>query len=237
MATDFECVVRKVADIGYVGVEPALGTLGATPEQAARLFRELDLQVVSAHTPLPLGPDKDTVLAAASVLDCKRIISGKGPDSFQTVEMVIETCGQFNEAHAIAVENGLEFGLHNHWWEFQRIDNRYVYELMLDVLDPGVFFQIDTYWVKTAGPDPAAIVNQLGCRAPLLHLKDGPATKNEPMLPIGSGVMDFHRVVQASAGNAEWLIVELDRCAIDMVEAVERSYRYLIDEGLAYGRK
>jgi sugar phosphate isomerase/epimerase len=153
------------------------------------------------------------------------------------VETTIEACQEFNQACAVAVENGLEFGLHNHWWEFEKIDDRYVYEVMLDVLDPAIFFQIDTYWVRTAGPDPAAIISQLGPRAPLLHIKDGPATKDQPMSPIGSGVMDFHSVVKASAGNAEWLIVELDRCAIDMVEAVERSYRYLIDEGLAYGKK
>jgi hypothetical protein len=32
------------------------------------------------------------------------------------------------------------------------------------------------------------------------------------------------------------MIVELDQCATDMLEAVAKSYRYLVSEGLARGR-
>ncbi|MBT7864437.1 MAG: sugar phosphate isomerase/epimerase, partial [Gemmatimonadetes bacterium] len=34
-----------------------------------------------------------------------------------------------------------------------------------------------------------------------------------------------------------WMIVELDRCETDMVEAVKKSYDYLVGEGLAAGNK
>jgi hypothetical protein len=39
--------------------------------------------------------------------------------------------------------------------------------------------------------------------------------------------MDFPAILNAAAGPVEWLIVELDRCATDMMEAVAQSYRYL----------
>jgi len=35
----------------------------------------------------------------------------------------------------------------------------------------------------------------------------------------------------------EWLIVELDSCEGDMMEAVAQSYRYLTSAGLAVGNK
>jgi sugar phosphate isomerase/epimerase len=53
-AADYEATVRKVAEIGYVGVEPA-GFPGTTVEAGKKLFDELGLQVCSAHLPLPVG--------------------------------------------------------------------------------------------------------------------------------------------------------------------------------------
>ena len=49
--------------------------------------------------------------------------------------------------------------------------------------------------------------------------------------------MDFPAIMEASMGTAEWLIVELDRCATDMMEAVAQSYDYLVGQGLARGAK
>jgi sugar phosphate isomerase/epimerase len=81
------------------------------------------------------------------------------------------------------------------------------------------------------------VIKRLGKRAPLLHIKDGPATIGESMLPLGQGSMDIEAIVKAGGDNTEWLIVELDRCDSDMVEAVQISYNYMISEGLARGNK
>ncbi len=236
LAKDFAGVVRKIADIGYVGVETA-GFEAASPGEAGKLFKRLGLTVTSAHMPLPLGEHKEEVLDAMKELDCTRIVSGRGPEAFTTTDRIKESCSLFNEANAVAQENGLEFGIHNHWWEFQEIDGRYVHEVMLECLDARIFFEIDTYWVKTAGPDPAKVVRNLGTRAPLLHIKDGPCIAGEPMVAVGEGIMDFPGIVEAGKDSIEWLIVELDECATDMMEAVENSYTYLVGAGLARGKK
>ncbi|MFQ6102634.1 MAG: sugar phosphate isomerase/epimerase family protein [Anaerolineae bacterium] len=237
LAQDFVGVMKKVVGIGYVGVEPIFDLRGTTTTEAARLFKELGLEVPSAHTPLPVGEDASKVLDFVAELGCQRIVSGKGPDSFETMDLVKQTCDLFNEAQAVAAQNGLTFGIHNHWWEFLRVEGRYVYQVMLERLDPAIFFEIDTYWVQTAGVDPAEAVKAFGPRAPLLHIKDGPAAKGEPHVAVGDGVLDFPRIVQAGEGTVEWLIVELDHCATDMMEAVERSYQYLVSGGLARGNK
>lgn len=237
LANDFAGVMETIADIGYVGVEPIFDLPGTTTAEAARRFKELDLEVPSAHAPLPIGEDKNRVLDVMAAFGCKRIISTKGPDRFETIALIQQTCDLFNEAHAVAAENGLAFGIHNHWWEFLQVEGRYVYRVMLDHLEPAIFFEIDTYWVETAGVDPAEVVRELGPRAPLLHIKDGPAVKDEPQVAVGDGVLDVPGIVQAAEGSAEWLIVELDRCATDMMEAVERSYQYLVGGGFARGNK
>ena len=59
------------------------------------------------------------------------------------------------------------------------------------------------------------------------RIKDGPCTEKDAMVAAGVGVMDFPSIFEAAAGNVDWAIVELDRCATDMLEAVAKSYRYL----------
>ncbi|NLE44492.1 MAG: sugar phosphate isomerase/epimerase [Chloroflexi bacterium] len=235
LSRDFEASVREIARMGYVGVEPA-GFPGTPPEAAGQLFEELGLAVPGAHTQLPLGEYKNEVIDAMKAIGCQRIISGKGPDDFATMDLIKRTCDIFNEASAVAAQHGMLFGIHNHWWEFEQIDGRYVFEVMLDLLEPDIFFEVDTYWVQSAGADPANVVKQLGQRAPFLHIKDGPCTRNEPMTAVGDGVMDIAGIVSAAGGITQWMIVELDRCATDMMEAVERSYTYLTENGLAAGR-
>ena len=55
-----------------------------------------------------------------------------------------------------------------------------------------MFAEIDTYWTKVGGADPAAVVAGFGSRARLLHLKDGPADgPDAPMTALGAGSMDL----------------------------------------------
>lgn len=235
-AQDYEGVVRKVADIGYKGVEPA-GFPGTTPEAAAKLFAELGLEVTSAHLPLPVGDNQQEGLEAAQALGLKRWVSGLGRDQFGSRDQIKASCEKFNEAGVFTREHGMTFGIHNHWWEFLEVEGQIVQDIMMEYLDDDVFFQIDAYWVQTAGPDPAAVIRKLGARAPLIHLKDGPCTQKDDMQALGEGITDFQGLIEAGGDNVDWWIVELDRCATDMMEAVIKSYQYLIDNGYAAGNK
>ncbi len=178
------------------------------------------------------------MLESAFTLGCPRIVSGFVPPSeYASLDGIKQVCERFNQANQVAMDQGFSFGIHNHWWEFEPVGGTPAYQLMLELLDRAIFWEIDTYWVKTAGLDPATVLRELGKRVPLLHIKDGPAVQGEPMVAVGQGTLDFHEIVEAGQGNAEWLIVELDQCATDMMDAVEQSYSYLVEEGLGHGRE
>jgi sugar phosphate isomerase/epimerase len=106
----------------------------------------------------------------------------------------------------------------------------------LEHLDAAVLFEVDVYWVQTAGLDPVAVIKELGPRVRLLHVKDGPAVKDEPMVAVGDGVLDIPAIIEAGQDNTEWLIVELDKSDSDIMAAVLKSYDYLVGSGLAYGK-
>ena len=232
---DFEGVVRKVAEIGYAGVEPA-GFPGSSAEAAGKLFKELGLQVPSIHSKFPVGDDTNSVIETAQAVDTRRVIAGIGRgDKWDTLDKIKANCDLINEAAANAAKHNIAVGYHNHWWEFDTVvEGRAVYEHMIDLLDPGVFFQIDTYWVQVGGKNVVEILQLLNNRTPVIHVKDGPADSPEAdMVAVGSGVMDWQAILGST--SAEWYIVELDRCATDMLTAVTESYNYLVREGYARG--
>lgn len=234
LARNFKATATRVADMGYVGVEPA-GFPGITPEDAGELFADLGLQVCSLHTQLPLGKQKNEVIETAGELEVNRVVSSTSRDSFKDLDGVKALCDKWNQAYETAREHGLELGLHNHWWEFGTVEGRRGYDWLIELLDPGIFFQVDTYWVNTGGGDSVQVIESLGERAPLIHIKDGPCDPEANMTAVGAGTMDFGPIVEAAQGAAEWLIVEIDRCEGDMMAAVQESYEYLTRNELARG--
>lgn len=236
LETDLRGTLERVAAIGYAGVEPA-GFPGTTAAGMARMCRDLNLAIPSAHMPLPVGDERERVLDDMAALGCARLVSGwLPPDHYRDADAIRRTADLFNEAHAAAVTRGLALGIHNHWWEFEPVGGRLAYEILLERLDPAIFLEIDTYWIRVAGADPAQVLADLGPRAPLLHLKDGPGDRERPMVALGQGIMDFPPVMRAAGEHAEWFIVELDRCATDMMAAVAESYAYLTARGWGYGQ-
>jgi sugar phosphate isomerase/epimerase len=225
---DYEDTVRKVAAMGYRAVETA-GFPGTTAEKAKQLFTELNMRVVAAHSAMPLGEKKNEVLETMEALGKPLLICPSVPkDELKTNASVLKLCDTFNEANAIAQANGLRFGFHNHWAEYAKTEEgSYVYQLFMEHMDPAIFFELDTYWIQVAGCDPVKIIKMMGKRAPLLHIKDGPGVREAAMTAVGDGVIDVPAILKAGGDNAEWWIVELDRCDTDIMEAVRKSYTYL----------
>ncbi len=236
LAENYENIIRQIAAMGYRGVETA-GMYGESPAYAARLFHELGLQVTSMHAPMPMLDNMNQIIDVAKTFGIQRVVCPwYPPERFATLDDVRVICDELNQANAKVRAQNLELHYHNHWQECAMLDGKLVYQHMLDLLDPYIGFELDVYWAKTAGLDPAQVVRELGTRAPLLHIKDGPATMDGDMTAAGDGVVDLRALADASQSTADWWIVELDRCATDMLTAVQTSYTYLTQNGMAYGK-
>ena len=244
IAKDIKGTLQRVAQLGYTHVETAFWPEGVTLSQAAKLLKEAGLAVISSHVEIPIGDNKKKMLDTAEAFGSKKMIWHGWPEDkrYSSLSGTQELADIYNEAGAFAKANGLQFGLHNHWWEYRnKVGNQFVYEVLLERVDPDIFFEIDTYWVKVAGHDPAEIVKKFGRRAPLLHIKDGPAIwrpslaedNPDPMVAVGKGTQNFPAIVKAASGNTEWMIVEMDKTATDVFVAMKESYDYLIDNKLA----
>lgn len=233
---DFVGVLKKVAGFGYAGVEPA-GLHGMAPGEVRKVLDDLALLCCSTHGAFPTADTVGQRVDEAAALGTDMIISGLGRDAFKTPDVCKASIDKLAEATQRVADAGMRFGYHNHYWEFDPLEARMPYDIMLEAI-PGMFSQLDIYWASNFGSvDVPAVVAANAARIPTLHVKDGPLVAGEPHMAVGAGKMDIAACIQAADESVlQWLVVELDECGTDMSEAVHESCKYLIGEGLGAPR-
>ena len=241
---DIPGTLKKLSNIGFKYVETAFWPDGVSIEQASQYLNDAGLLVSSCHIEIPMGDKKQIMLDTANAFGSNKMIWHGWPEDkrYSSLEGTKELISIYNEASKFAKGNGLQFGLHNHWWEYRnKVGGKLVYEILLEELDKDIFFEMDTYWVKVAGHNPANIITKLGSRAKFLHIKDGPALYNDklaidnpdPMTAVGKGTQNFPAIIRAANGNPDFLVIEMDKTATDVFEALKESFDYMINNKLA----
>lgn len=258
---DFDGSMQKIADIGYLGIETYPLPENVTMEHAAKVFNDLDLKVFSMHYELPVSDKlKADVLEMSKIYNCDTIVYHGWPqdegikkldpkkdimswpkiEKYKDLDAIKHTVELYNTVADSLKAEGIKFGLHNHWWEFEKTDyGIYPFYYLLKNLNTEIFFEIDLYWAKTGGNDPLKIVQDFGMRAPFLHVKDGPAIKGNTTydhVPIGEGSLNYPAIVKAEGENIKWMIIEFDEYNGDIFEALSKSYKYLVNNELAKGK-
>ena len=231
-------VIKKVAEIGYTGVETA-GFYGLTPKQYRKVMDDHGLTISGHHAGVPTPEQLNEFVDTQKELGTPYCVSAWiDPKEYSTVDSIKRLSEKLEVARAALEKQNVTLCMHNHDFEFQRLDGKIKYEILAK-LCPKLNFQIDTYWAGNFGAEnPAAMVAQFKDRAPLLHIKDGSFVKGEPMVAAGKGKQDFPAVFKAADPSVtKWAIVELDACATDMTQAVADSYTYLVGSKLCSGKK
>ncbi len=253
LSEDLQGTLQKAAATGLKHVETfdfsdslaaEEGAAPSNPVSFAKRLKDVGLSVSSMHGELPVDSYAEKALTMAEAYDCKKYIWHGWPEDkrYQSLDGIKELAEVYNKANQFLKSNGLEFGLHNHWWEM-RLDESggYPLQTLMEHIDEDIFLEIDTYWVKTAQRDPAEILAEFGKRVQFMHMKDGPAPWNEdlaasphePMVALGNGVQDFRAITDACGNDPKWMVIELDECATDIFEAVKESIDFLTSNNMA----
>ncbi|PZE20068.1 sugar phosphate isomerase/epimerase family protein [Paenibacillus xerothermodurans] len=229
-AKDFRGVLRKVAELGYEGVEFA-GYGDVPAEEMSSLLKELNLQAIGSHVGYNLLRDNlDAEIEylkqiGAKYIVCPFIAQEDRKDWRQHFEF-------FTMVAEKARQHGLHFAYHNHAFEFEeRVGDQFVFDALYDALSPDLAkVEMDLGWVQFAGQDPLAYIDKYRGRLPLLHLKDFRAAEDGTIdtLELGHGIMQLPEVIQAASdADVEWLIVEQDKCARPSLESISISIQWL----------
>lgn len=234
---DFHGTLKAVADIGYKAVEIS-GAYGQTPEQIAKAVADLGMVVCSNHGRLPTPETLDEIIAYQRGIGSTRLVGGFGPDDLKTVDACKAAAAKLQAAAEMLAPHGISVHVHNHYWEFHRVeDGRYALDVMLEAA-PSVMSQLDLYWVAFGKADPVEVLGRIGKRVVLAHVKDGMLGDKPHFKALGTGEVDLPAAIGAlDTAVTEWLIVEQDQSDGDMLEDVRTSYLYLTSKGLAQGNR
>lgn len=253
MLADFEGTLASVAQIGYRQVEfSAMGFLGRPVAQIEKLLADngLSAPVGRVSPRLPEGffglpreqamavfrerghPDHLLENVAASLESAVAlgqrylVLPALMPDTFATLDDVKRNLDVVSAAGELCAQSGVQFGYHNHNWEFIPVDGVVPYELFLSQTDPDhVTFQLDVYWVVKGGASPADLLSRHAGRFATCHMKDIDA--NGDFADVGSGEIDFPTFTrQAFDQGARYFFVERDNPP-DPASAIRTSYEYL----------
>jgi sugar phosphate isomerase/epimerase len=235
--TDLFGALKDVAAAGYVGVEGG-GLYGRKPAELRKMLDDLGLVASSAHVDVPTPENLKEIVETANALGYNMVINSREPHKFAGPDGVKRVAGELQKSSELLKPHGLKFGYHNHWWEFEVTEGRSKYEQIME-LAPDLFSELDIYWAANFGAvDVPAVIARYRSRIPLLHVKDGPLVKGQPHTAVGAGRMDVTACIRAADPKVlQWLVVELDYCATDMVAAVQQSCRWLTQQGLGRGRR
>jgi sugar phosphate isomerase/epimerase len=232
MEKDFDGTLANVAAAGYKEVEFA-GYYGRTPAQVREVLKKNKLSSPSTHIPLP----KDDDAWAKSIATVKEIgheyvvIPWLDPSLRKTPDDFYRLADRLNHLSESATNAGLKFAYHNHDFELAKDPNgagTYL-DMLLSRTDPKrVGYEMDVYWVTKGGGDPIAFFKKYPGRFSLLHLKDATPAPAQDITNVGSGTIDWKKVITAGrAQGTKHAFVENDNAGNEPLPAIRTSEAYL----------
>ena len=223
---DFAGTLRRVAQIGYAGVEFA-GYGNLTSQEMSALLAETRLRAVATHLGLDAlqGPQLDASIRYCLDIGCSTIVLPSLANEWRTREGMQALAPRLNAIGQRCLEHGIIFGYHNHDFEFSQVDGVYLFDYLLQATDPSlVKIELDVYWVAYAGVDPVSYLQTLADRVELIHLKDMAADRS--MTEVGKGVLDMGHICEFAQARGLWGIVEHDHPQIPSLESARISLEY-----------
>ncbi|CAM2812898.1 sugar phosphate isomerase/epimerase family protein [Paenibacillus sediminis] len=229
LENDFLGTLKKVAELGYSGVEFA-GYYGHSAEELKSILDELGLIALGSHISYErLLTALDEEIAYNKVLGNYRLIIPWLKDPVSMWNDIVPDFTRIGEAcHA----QGVELLYHNHDFEFTgKIEGRPLFDALFEAVPEAVMkVELDTCWVTFAGYDAVQYIGKYEGRLPLIHLKDMVKRDNGSALTVelGQGIVDLKSIADAAVkAGVEWLVVEQDECTNPPLESIATSMEWI----------
>jgi sugar phosphate isomerase/epimerase len=229
MERDFDGTLARVAEIGYREVEFA-GYFERLPAQVRGALQTTGLSAPAAHIGLEaFESELDRTLDSAAEIGHSLVIVAWVGDDRRTADGYRRTADQFNTFGEAARARGLQFGYHNHDFEFAPLADTNGYDILLENTDPeNVGYELDLFWITKAGHDPFAYFARWPGRFPAVHVKDMDGSPEQRMVDVGDGTIDFAAIfARSDEAGIRHYFVEHDQPA-DPMASIQRSYEGLV---------
>ncbi|MHA0857335.1 sugar phosphate isomerase/epimerase family protein [Paenibacillus sp. CMAA1364] len=229
METDFEGTLKKVAELGYKGVE-FHAFFGRSSSEVKRLLDENGLEVIGTHLPYEdLLGDIQSIITYNQEIGNKNLIIPHLTEEQRKWDEVFDNLTRIGEK---CKEQGMVLLYHNHDFEFKEsYGNQTAFDAMYEAVPASLLqVEMDTCWVHFAGYDAVEYIHKYKGRLPLVHWKDVVRQEDGTALTVEFGHGEVDLVAIAEAANqvgVEWLIVEQDVCVNPSMESIATSMNWI----------
>ena len=247
MTADAPGSLKIVSDIGYKYVELAdyanRKFYNHTPEEFLKMVQDLGMEILSSHTQVEgAGVTLDNAKIMAedhAKLGVKYCLQPWIVEEMRTTIASYQRMAEnWNKIGAVMKESGIQFGYHNHNFEFATVEGKVPYfDVMLAELDKNlVTMELDMFWATKAGQNPVDLFKKYPGRFQLFHLKDMYTKQDafydvikDDIAPVGEGVIDFKSIIAAGdTAGMKYMIVEQDQSRDNTImEDIKKSFTNL----------
>ena len=235
---NFDQILEKISALGFTGVEAAGYKDGKlynfSPQEFKAKVERAGMKLLSSHATKTLSQKElasgdfteslkwwDECIATHKAAGMKYIVTPwmEVPKTLKDLET---QCRYLDAVGAKCRQQGILYGYHNHSHEFKKVEDKVMYDYMLEHTNPeNVFFEMDVYWAVMGQVSPVDYFNKYAGRFKALHIKDH--------REIGqSGMVGFDAIFNnVKTGGLQYLFVELEDTRNDIYTGLEQSIDYL----------
>lgn len=198
-------ITEQLAGFGYRQIETFENEqglfCGMEATEIKALMDDFGLQLVSAHCNV-MDNFQHKVEQVAEAGMQYLVVPYLGPQN--QLDDYRRYAALFNEKGRICQDAGIRFAYHNHEYSFMAHPGTDILPqtILMDETDPElVDFEMDIYWVVTAGQDTAAWLRRYPGRFKLGHVKDRAAVDPEIMrasTTLGSGIINYDELLSVA---------------------------------------
>jgi len=228
MTADALGSLKKVSDLGFKNIELANYSngqfYGFAPKEFKKIVNDLGMDIISSHTQVEAaGITVDNAQKMAddhAELGVKYCVQPWVEEVDRNIESYKKMVGDWNEVGRIMKGVGIQFGYHNHNFEFLNIDGIVpYYDIFMAEMDPELItMEIDFFWVNKAGQDPVEMFKKYPGRFQLFHMKDMLERQapyfdviKDDITSVGAGVIDFKTILASKeVAGMKYMFVEDD---------------------------
>jgi len=226
LKTDFKGTMRKLAELGFDGVEFAGDYGGMPPKELAAFMGGLRLGCAG------IMPGAANILDTGSIayeyaesLKAPALTTSDMEPFDEKLDEITKRCAALGEA---AASMGIRYSYHNHAGEFVKINGECALDLLYRHTDAKqVMAELDIYWIAKGGQDPVEYIKKHSARLLQAHFKDMDPVDGS-FTELGNGCLDLAACLEAvRKTNCEWVIYEQDECKRHPLESAAISVQCL----------
>lgn len=231
MLNDAKGTLERLAKIGYKELESARSAkgnyYGLTAKEVKKITADLGMNMRSGH--VHLDENFQRAIDDAAEAGQQYLIVSSLPFNGQTVSNYQKVAEAFSKAGEQCKKSNIVFGYHNHDYEFDKVDGKVLYDILLDETDKSnVCMELDLGWVVVTGNDPVDYFNKYPGRFPLWHLKDMDLAKKHST-EFGRGGLDVGKMLQnAGKSGLKHYFVEQEEYSSTPFESMQHNYDFLM---------